>query len=60
LKKKYISPGSYQQTLLLQTGSATITERESPGTRARRGSGGKRGWFTPAGSDMDPYVTGDP
>jgi hypothetical protein len=60
LKKKYIPPGSCQQTLLLQPGSATITERESPGTSGRRGPGGKRGWFTHAGCDIDPYVAGDP
>ena len=38
----------------------SIIERESPGTSGRRGSGGKRGWFTPVGSDIDSYVAGGP
>jgi hypothetical protein len=37
-----------------------IIERESPGTSGGRGFGGKRGWFTPAGSDIDSYVAGGP
>jgi hypothetical protein len=41
-------------------GIEPIIERESPGTSGRRGSGGKRGWFTPVGSDIDSYVAGGP
>jgi tetratricopeptide (TPR) repeat protein len=36
-----------------------LKARESPGPSGGRKPGGKRGWFTPAESDIDSYVAGD-